>query len=342
MRIAIDAMGGDHAPDDIVEGVVEAATLLPEAKLLLVGQRERIAREGMPPNVEIVHASQVVGMDEKPLDALRGKPDSSLRVTLRMVKRGEADGAISAGNTGALVGGATVPMLGLGNLEGVKRPGIAVPMPTAKGSCALIDAGANPNAKPDHLIQYAVMGSVFIKYLHPEIERPRVGLLNIGEEPEKGTELLRKTYQILEKGSWNFEFMGNIEPHGLFEGMADVAVCDGFVGNLALKTAEGVRELIFKVFANGLSTVPGVGEGAKKAAEKFDYTSLGGAPVLGVRGIVIKAHGRSRSLAITNAVKLASGFIGGKLNDHLVEELRKYSSRSTSFSKWFTWSKEGE
>ncbi len=342
MRIAIDGMGGDHAPDEIVLGAVEAARQLPQAKLLLVGQRERLERPDLPSNLEIVHASEIVAMDEEPARALRGKPDSSLRVSLRLVKRGEADAVISAGNTGALVGGAIVPMFGLGNLEGVKRPGIAIPFPTAGGTCALIDAGANPHAKADHLVQYAVMGSVYVKYLRPDIGNPRVGLLNIGEEARKGTDVVRQTYRYLEEAHPNFEFIGNMEPNYLFSGRVDVVVCDGFVGNLMLKMVEGVEGFIFSQFSNGLASSPEVQQGLSKAKEKLDYAEYGGAPVLGTRGVVIKAHGRSRAKAIANAVKVTAGFIQDKLNDHIVEELRKLSLWSTWFSKWFSWSKEGE
>jgi glycerol-3-phosphate acyltransferase PlsX len=342
MRIAIDGMGGDHAPDEIVSGAVEAARQIPEARLLLVGQRDRLARPDLPPNIEIVHASEVVGMDEEPARALKSKKDSSLRVSLRLVKHGEADAVISAGNTGALVGGAIVPVFGLGNLEGVKRPGIAIPFPTDGGVCALIDAGANPNPKVDHLIQYAVMGSVYVKYLRPDIKIPRAGLLNIGEEPKKGNDLLRETYATLEKVDLNFEFVGNIEPHRMLAGKADVVVCDGFVGNLMLKMAEGVGGFILRQFSNGLSSSPEVQKGIAKVTDKFDHSEVGGAPVLGVRGIVIKAHGRSRAKAITNAIKMTAGFITGKLNDHIVQELHKLSLWSAWFTKWFTWSKENE
>lgn len=342
MRIAIDGMGGDHAPDEIVQGAIDAATALPQAKLLLVGQRERLSRPGLPPNVEIVHASEIVAMDEEPARALRGKPDSSLRVSLRLVKRGDADAVISAGNTGALVGGATVPVFGLGNLEGVKRPGIAVPFPTEAGSCALIDAGANPNAKPFHLVQYAVMGAVYVKYLRPEIRTPRVGLLNIGEESKKGSDVVRETYSYLEKANLNFEFVGNIEPHRIFGGKVDVIVCDGFTGNLMLKMAEGMSGFILRQFSNGLASSPEVQKGVARVNEKLDYSEYGGALVLGSRGIVIKAHGRSKAKAITNAIKLTAGFIGDKLNDHVVAELEKLSMWTAWFSKWFSWSKEGE
>ena len=342
MRIAIDAMGGDHAPEEIILGAVEAAGQLPEARLLLVGQRERLERPGLPPNIQIVHAAETVGMDEEAGRALRSKPDSSLRVSLRMVRQGEADAVISAGNTGALVGGAIVPKFGLGNLEGVKRPGIAIPFPTDSGLCAFIDAGANPHAKAEHLVQYAVMGSVYVKYLRREIATPRVGLLNIGEEARKGTEVVREAFGYLEEAHPNFEFVGNIEPHWLFSGRADVVVCDGFVGNLMLKMAEGVSGFIFRQFTNGAGTSPEAQKGIHRATEKLDYSEYGGAPVLGVRGIVIKAHGRSRAKAIANAVKITSGFIQDRLNDHIVEELRKLSLWSAWFAKWFTWSKEGE
>jgi glycerol-3-phosphate acyltransferase PlsX len=340
MRIAIDGMGGDHAPDEIVSGTIEAAKLFPDATLILVGQKDRLARADLPKNIELLHASEVVAMDEEPARALRGKPDSSLRVSLRLVKRGEADGVVSAGNTGALVGGAIVPVFGLGNLEGVKRPGIAIPFPTDTGSCALIDAGANPNAKPLHLIQYAVMGSLYIKYLQPEMTTPRVAILNIGGEAKKGTDLQRETYAYLEKAKLNFEFVGNIEPHLIFAGKADVVVCDGFSGNLALKMAEGVKDFILRKFGNGTPADAQAREIVQKLADKLDHSEFGGAPVLGVRGIVIKAHGRANGRAIMNAIKLIHGFIEGKLNDRIVDELRNLSWSSARFSNWFSWSKE--
>src|ERR1043166_7678270 len=161
MRIAIDGMGGDHAPDEIVQGAIDAATQTPDAKLLLVGQKDRLNRPNLPSNLEIIHASEVVEMKEEPVKALRSKRHSSLRVSMTLVKEGEADPVISAGNTGAMVAGALFPLFGLGNLEGVKRPGITIPMPVQGGTCAMIDVGANPNAKPVHLVQYAVMGSVY-------------------------------------------------------------------------------------------------------------------------------------------------------------------------------------
>ena len=341
MRIAIDAMGGDHAPDEIIQGAIDAAPLVSDTTLLLVGRKDRLTRADLPRNIEIVHASEVVGMDEDPKRALLGKPDSSLRVSLRLVKKGEADAAISAGNTGALVGGATVPHLGLGNLEGVKRPGIAIPYPSKSGTGVLIDAGANKSPKPLHLVQYAVMGAVYIKHLRPEVKRPRVGLINIGEEANKGTDLIRQTYSYLEKAEMDFEFVGNVEPHKMFQDKTDVLVCDGFTGNLLLKMAEGVTKFIMAQFSNGHPSGAAILEDLRKATEKLDYSEAGGAPLLGTRGLVIKAHGRSKAKAITNAIKLAEGSIRGHLNDHIVEELRKVSSGKW-FTKLFSWSKDNE
>lgn len=344
MRIAIDGMGGDHAPDEIVQGAIEAAAQTPEAHLLLVGRKDRLSREGLPSNLEIIHASEVVDMKEEPVKALRSKRDSSLRVSMTLVKEGEADAVISAGNTGAMVAGALFPLFGLGKLEGVSRPGITIPMPVKGGTCAMIDVGANPNAKPLHLVQYAVMGSVYIKYLNPAIRLPRVGILNIGQESKKGTDLQREAYSVLDKARLNFEFVGNIEPHELFFGGADVVVSDGFSGNLALKMAEGVKEyIVHQLSSNGLSQSADLQKALAYATERMDHSEHGGAPILGVKGIVIKCHGRSKARAITNAVKLTAGFIKGRLNDHIVEELRKLSRSSGAwYSKWFSWSKEEE
>lgn len=342
MRIAIDGMGGDHAPDEVVSGVMEAAALNPDAKLLLVGQKDRLTRPSAPANIEIVHAPEVIRMDEDPVRALIRKRNSSLNVAFNLVKNGQADAVISAGNTGAVVGGAIIPVVGLGRLEGVKRPGIAIPMPVDNGFCSMIDAGANPNAKAVHLVQYAVMGACYAKYLIPGMKLPRVGILNIGEEAKKGTDLQRETYGILEKAHLNFEFVGNIEPMAMYRGEADVVVSDGFSGNLALKMAEGLKEFLLRQFsAEGVDGNPDGKERVHRATAKMDHSEHGGAPVLGVRGVVIKCHGRATARTITNAIKLTAAFIKGKLNDHIVDELRKLSVRSAWFSKWFT-SKEEE
>lgn len=334
MRIAIDGMGGDHAPDEIVSGVIDAAPQVPDARILLVGQKDRLSRPNLPKNVEIIHASEIVGMDEEPAKALRGKPDSSLRVSLRLVKRGEADAVISAGNTGALVGGAIVPVFGLGNLEGVKRPGICIPMPVDGGFCAVMDAGANPTPKPMHLVQYAVMGAVYVKYLNPKIKNPRVGILNIGEEATKGTDLQREVYEYLDKTKLNFEFVGNIEPDPMFRGKADVLVSDGFAGNLVLKMAEGFREYILR----NLGPEDGALRQTVQLISQGDRLEQAGAPVLGVRGTVIKVHGGAKARVISNALKLTATFIKNRLNDRIVEDLKRISW----FSKWFGSAKDEE
>jgi len=343
MRIAIDGMGGDHAPDEVVTGVIEAAGQHPDAKLLLVGQKDRLGRPDLPSNIQIIHAPEIIGMDEEPVKALIKKRNSSLNMAINLVRDGNADAVISAGNTGAVVAGAIMPVFGLGRLEGVKRPGIAIPMPVDGGYCAMIDAGANPNAKALHLVQYAVMGACYVKYLHPDMKLPRVGILNIGEEQKKGTDLQRETHAILEKAHHNFQFMGNIEPMAMYRGEADVVVSDGFSGNLSLKMAEGLKEFMLRQLqAAGLVDSPEDKERLRQATAKMDHSEHGGAPVLGVRGIVIKCHGRATSRTIVNAIKKTAAFIKGKMNEHIVEELRKMSSRSAWFGKWFGSAKDEE
>ncbi|HKS16630.1 MAG TPA: phosphate acyltransferase PlsX [Planctomycetota bacterium] len=338
MRIAIDAMGGDHAPDEIVRGACEAALQTPDATLVLVGQTDRVEKcladaATRPANIQIQHASEVIEMHEDPRRALLGKRDSSLHIGLNMVKHAKADAFISAGNTGALVGGATVPVFGLGCLEGVKRPAICVPMPTQNGFAALVDAGANKESKAIHLLQWAVMGSVYIKYLRKDVTEPKVGLLNIGEERNKGTALLQEAYPLLEKS--HLKFIGNIEPHKIFSGAADVIVCDGFTGNVFLKTSEGFSNFIMGMIrSNGLADSSDIRAGVSKIEQRMDYSSVGGAPLLGVRGIVLKCHGRSKARAIVSAVRVTAGFVRDRLNDHIVEEL-KSEGHVGWFSGWF-------
>ncbi len=334
MKIVVDAMGGDHAPGEIVSGVLDAAAENSDITVTLVGQQDKVKPllGDAPANVKFKHASEVIGMGEDPTRGLRGKPDSSLRVGLGMVKNGEADAIISAGNTGALVGGATVPILGLGTLEGVKRPGIAIPVPTDEGFCALLDVGANKNCKPIHLLQYAVMGSIYFHFLRPEVTNPRVGLLNIGEEQTKGTDLIREAYEMFEKSGLNF--VGNVEPHKMYTGKADVIVCDGFTGNMVLKMGEGQAQFVYRQ----LSAIEDKSETFRKGVEeimsRFDFKKFGGAPVLGVRGIVIKCHGRSRADAVANAVRMTADFIRDGMNLHIVEGLKKLTRRNR-FSHWF-------
>ncbi len=333
MRIAIDAMGGDNAPDEIVRGVLDAAPEVPNATLILVGQRDKLeSRVQGFKNVVVQHASEVVEMREDPGRALRSKPDSSIRVGLSMVKSGRADAIISAGNTGALVGGATVPLLGLGSLEGVKRPGIAIPFPTEKGFCALLDAGANKNTKAVHLLQYAVMGSVYIKHLRKDLGDPKIALLNIGEERNKGTDVHKEAHVLLEKAFPNF--IGNIEPHKVYGGAADVVVTDGFTGNIFLKASEGMSSFLMGMIrSNGLAHSADIQKSVERVEARTDYSVYGGAPLLGCNGIVMKCHGRSKAMAIKNAVKVAAEFIHDRLNQWIVAELQKYHTRRS----WLSW-----
>ncbi len=336
MRIAIDAMGGDHAPDEIVRGAVEAASQVPDATLILVGQTERVekaiaAAGPRPPNIEIQQASEVIEMHEDPRRALLGKRDSSLHIGLNLVKHAKADAFISAGNTGALVGGATVPVFGLGCLEGVKRPAICVPMPTQNGFAALVDAGANKEAKAIHLLQWAVMGSVYIKYLRKDVTEPKVGLLNIGEERNKGTALLQEAYPLLEKS--HLKFIGNIEPHKIFSGKADVIVCDGFTGNVALKVSEGLADLVESELAEELSRTITMrvgslltGRAMRHLRRRMDYSEYGGAPLLGVAGIAIVGHGRSSAVAVRNAVALAHRFASSRFIERIEREIAAVSA----------------
>jgi glycerol-3-phosphate acyltransferase PlsX len=338
VRIAIDVMGGDHAPGEIARGAVEGARKYPGATLILAGEEKRILEEAPDaaslPNITLRNASQVIGMDEEPVAALRRKRDSSMRVALRMVKNGEADAIISAGNTGALVGGA---MLGLGPLEGVKRPGIAIPCPTSNGFAALIDAGANLRCRAMHLLQYGVMGSFYMKFLKKNVHHPTVGLLNIGRESTKGNSVIREAHALFGRSTLNF--VGNVEPHEVFQGKVDVVVADGFVGNLMLKMAEGIGSFLHRQISEGIPEDRDDRKVVDKVFEQLDYVEQGGAPLLGARGIVIKAHGRSHAQAITNAVRLTVDFIEGQLNEHIVEEIKKMSFWGR-LSDWWTTKKE--
>lgn len=334
MKIAIDAMGGDHAPSEIVAGTLDAASELKDITCILVGNEDKIKTEiakfagNAPSNVVVEHASQVVEMHEHPVEALRQKRQSSIVKSIKLVRDGGADAAISAGNTGAMV---AAGMFILGNLEGVKRAGIAVPLPSEKGRTTLIDVGANPNCKLINFLQYAVMASIYSKTLFNNVESPTIGLLNIGEESEKGNSLSREVYKHFKESSLNF--VGNVEGHELFTGKCDVVVCDGFVGNTILKTSEGLASFIVKQFASKLN-----GDRSKDMAEfsdRLDYSAYGGAPLLGVKGIVLICHGRSHAKAIKNAIKAACNLVHKKLNDSIVTELKKLSWWGR-LTEWFT------
>ena len=327
MKIAVDAMGGDFAPAEIVKGSLLAASLLTNTTILLVGDHEIIKKHignNIPSNVEIVPASQTIGMEESPVEAIRQKPDSSLTKGLSYVAGKKADAFVSAGNTGAVVAGATIFW---GFLPGVKRAGISIPLPTEKGVSYLIDAGANIYCHPIHLLQYGIMAAVYAKHIR-KIENPKVGLLNIGEEDTKGNLLVREAWALMKKAPINF--IGNIEGNNIFKGDCEVIVCEGFVGNVILKVAEGCGEFFNHNFISSLIKVKdqipqfdSLTQILDKIRKQTDYSEYGGAMLLGVNGICIISHGRSNAKAISNAIRVATEAVKNQINDNIVKELDK-------------------
>ena len=327
ITVAVDAMGGDHAPRPEVEGSVLAVREL-GVRVLLVGQphvvRAELARLASPNlPIEIVPASEVITMNDHPAQAFRRKRDSSVHVAARLVREAKADGMVSAGNTGAVM---TVAKFLLGTLESVDRVALAAPFPNAKGGVSvLLDVGANVDSKPEHLVQFAVMGEVYFRATFGS-KRPRVGLLSVGEEEIKGNELTREVYTRLKKSP--VHFVGNVEGGDLFSGNVDVIVSDGFVGNIALKICEGLAFQIFGLLRKSMnsSLVSQVGgmlsKGAFKALRKtIDYTEYGGAPLLGVRGVCVIGHGRSNANAVKNAIRVAAGLARARMNQKIEQEL---------------------
>ncbi len=328
-RIAVDAMGTDAAPLPEVEGAIRAARER-VAEILLVGPEDalkaELARRGaqrLP--IEVVHASETVTMDDSAAKAFRRKRDSSMQVAARLVRAGRADGFVSAGNTGAVM--ATAKLV-LGALEGVDRPALAAAFPTSKGKAAvLVDVGANVDCKPQHLEQFAVMGEIYYRVIFG-VERPRVGLLSIGSEDHKGNDLTRETFRLLKESP--LRFAGNVEGRDLYNGRVEVVVCDGFTGNVALKISEGLIEAVYSLLTESLSSTLRSQVGyllSKKAFKHFkrrvDYTEYGGAPLLGVRGVCLIAHGSSNDNAIKNAVRVAAEFVRGQVNDKIERELAR-------------------
>jgi len=326
-HIALDAMGADKAPDPEIRGAILACRSLP-VRVCLVGQQERIRPilnehlngERLP--IDVVHASEVIGMDEKAAHAVRSKRDSSMRVGLRLVREKKVAGFFSAGNTGAAM--ATAKMV-LGALPGVDRPALAMVMPTTAGSpCVLLDVGANVDCKPQNLEQFAVMGELYARSVL-KISRPRVGLLSIGEEEGKGNELTAETLPLLKQLPINF--IGNVEGRDIYNGHADVIVCDGFVGNVALKTSEGLTKLVRDMLKQSLNTTATAQVGAllsRKAFNAFkkrlDPSEYGGAPLLGVRGVCIIGHGSSNERAIFNGIRVAAEFAQAGINERIERE----------------------
>jgi phosphate acyltransferase len=327
MRIALDAMGGDHGPAPNVGGARLALDANPDLSVVLVGDQTQLdpilAANPLPTGrVEVVHASQVVEMKEKPGEALRRKPDASVFRCWQLMAEGRVDGLVSSGNTGAVVaGGLKTRKL----LKCVSKPGIATVMPTAKGRCVVLDVGANVFPKPHHLLEYGAMGAVFARYML-NIDRPTIGLMNVGEEEGKGHDLVQKTYELFRNSPLKDRFIGNIEGRDIHRGSVDVVVTDGFTGNVVLKLCEGVFEFVMGMINQEvIAPLPNDRDAATQAVRglvgKYHYSAFGGAPLLGVEGVCIICHGSSKDRAIANALSVAALDVRVKLNEKIVAEL---------------------
>lgn len=327
-RIAVDAMGGDFGPRIVVPAAVDAAR--EGIAIALVGNEERIKAELAGLNVDgldiqVVHASQVVEMDDKPADAMRRKKDSSIQVACKLVKEGEAHGVVSAGNSGATV---ACGMFTIGRIKGVQRPALAGLLPTEKDPVILIDVGANVDSKPQHLFQFGIMADVFARYVIGK-SAPSVGILSIGEEEGKGNAAVREAFDLLKKS--RLRFIGNVEGRDVFTGEVDIVVCDGFVGNVALKLSEGLASSLSRILKEELNSswLSKIGTFLSlRAFTRFrkvtDYAEYGGAPLLGLKDIVIVTHGKSNELAITNCIRMAATSVRNKAQEHLAEGLANH------------------
>ncbi|MBO7744189.1 phosphate acyltransferase PlsX [Paenibacillus sp. MWE-103] len=328
MRIAIDAMGGDHAPSLIVKGALEAASEMPGVRLLLVGDAEQIKTHlgaQVPPNIEIVHADDVIGPDDEPVKAVRRKKSSSMVMAGQLVREGKAEAMLSAGNTGALM---TTGLLVVGRLEGIERPALVSMLPTMDDVGVLaLDLGANMDAKPEHLLQYSIMGSIYRAKMNG-LNKPRVGLLNVGTEAMKGNELTKAAYDLLEAAP--IHFIGNVEARDVLLRNCDVLVCDGFAGNIMLKAMEGTAGTLFKtlrdVFSSSLLSKLAAAVVMPKLRllrKKMDYNEHGGAPLLGINGLVFKCHGSSDVKAVKNTVRQAKLAIESNLVASIAAEISR-------------------
>lgn len=327
-RVALDAMGGDNAPQAIVQGAVDAAKKREDIHIFLVGQKDVVHAELQKydypkERIQVVHASEVIETAEPPVMAIRKKKDSSIVVALNMVKKGEADAFVSAGSSGAiLVGGQLI----VGRIKGVERPPLAPLLPTKKGVSLLIDCGANVDARPSHLVQFAKMGSIYMKNV-VGIENPRVAIVNIGAEEEKGNALVKETFPLL-KECEDINFIGSIEAREIPHGGADVIVCEAFVGNVILKLFEGVGAVLLSEVKKGLMKTLRSKIGAllikpalKETMKSFDASEYGGAPLLGLNGLVVKTHGNSTAKEVANSIIQCVTFneqdISGKIRESI-------------------------
>ncbi len=336
IRIALDGMGGDYAPQVVVEGAVMAANDFDNLEIVLVGQTDALKKELNKHSVIggkiVIHeATEVIGMGESPVAALRKKKDSSISVCIDLLKKKECDAAVSAGNTGAMVAAAT---LNLGTLPGIKRPGIAIATPTLHGMSVTMDVGANLNPSAYEMFQYAIMADVFAKSILKK-KRPTIGLLNIGEEESKGTEVIKETYKLLRESTLNF--IGNIEGRDFFSGKADCIICDGFVGNVVLKMIESVLETTVTLIArelrkNWLTAIAAwlLKPTLSSIRKETDYEEAGGAPLLGINGNIIISHGISSALAIRNAIRVAGELVTTRVNAQIVDAVTPYLNNAVS------------
>lgn len=331
MRIALDAMGGDDAPEINVDGAIAAVQTHPDLEVLLVGDegtlQDMLAERGhRGDRVIVTPAEGSVGMNEKPTEALRQKPNCSISVCWKLMASKDVDAVISAGNTGAVVAAGLRTRL---FLKGIKRPGIAVVLPTLTGGSVLMDVGANPGARTEHLFQYGIMGSIYAQSILG-IEKPRIGLMNIGTEEGKGNDLARETHQFLLNSPLKDMYVGNVEGRGLYEGEADVLICEGFVGNVVLKVSEGIASMMMKMMAGAVIGALKDEQQLAKAAfsevsKKFAYNEVGGAPLLGIDGICLISHGSSDARSISSALAGAMRLKDQQVNNRIVEQLAAHA-----------------
>lgn len=329
-RVALDAMGGDNAPGEIVKGAVDAIHKRKDIKVFLVGQEDLIENELKQytyekDQIEIVNATEVIETAEPPVMAIRKKKDSSIVVAMNMVKKGEADAFVSAGNSGAvLVGGQLI----VGRIKGIERPPLAPLIPTATGVSLLIDCGANVDARPSHLVQFAKLGSIYMEHIMG-IQNPRVAIVNIGAEEEKGNALVKETFPLL-KECEDINFVGSIESREIPNGMADVIVCEAFVGNVILKLYEGVGNVLIRKVKQGMMTTLRSKIGAllvkpalKETLKSFDASEHGGAPLLGLNGLVVKTHGSSKAKEVSNSIIQCVTFKEQNINEKIRECIKE-------------------
>ncbi len=329
INVALDVMGGDNAPEEIVKGAVEAVKEKDNLKVFLVGRKELIDKELLKyeyakDSLETVNADDVITNDEAPVMAIRRKKDSSIVVAMNLVKNKEADAFVSAGSTGAVLVGA---QLIIGRIKGVERPPLAPLIPTMKGVSLLIDCGANVDARSSHMVQFAKMGSVYMENIM-HIEKPRVAIVNIGAEEEKGNQLVKETFPLL-KNCKDINFIGSIEARDIPAGDADVIVCEAFVGNVILKLYEGLSMVLINKIKEGLKSSPVSTIGAalakpalKKTLKGFDLSEYGGAPMLGLEGLVVKTHGSSKSVEIKNSLIQCIDFTEQRINEKIKSNLQ--------------------